>query len=120
MSRMMRQRLPSTRSSSSHFGVVVDIHSHFLPHSWPDFDAKFGNASGPWPWMRHDAKNTSQAMLMLGDKEFRPVNSRCWDIALRLKDMQADGVDYQIISNTPLLFQYHRPIQQVVVSLICL
>jgi aminocarboxymuconate-semialdehyde decarboxylase len=27
--------------------------------------------------------------------------------------MDRDSVDYQIISNTPILFQYHRPIQQV-------
>ena len=102
-----------SRASSTHFGVVVDIHSHFLPHSWPDFSSKFGDEFGPWPWMRHEENAKNQAMLMLGKKEFRPVNSRCWDITSRLKDMQADGVDYQIISNTPLLFQYHRPIQQV-------
>lgn len=26
--------------------------------------------------------------------------------------MDTDGVDYQIISNTPILFQYHRPVEQ--------
>jgi hypothetical protein len=31
----------------------------------------------------------------------------------RLEDMDRDGVDVQIISNTPILFQYHRPVEQV-------
>ena len=62
--------------------TVVDIHSHFLPHHWPDFAEKYGVEKGPWPWMRHD-NNTSpkhDAMLMLGDEEFRPVLSRCWNM----------------------------------------
>lgn len=28
--------------------------------------------------------------------------------------MNNDSIDYQIISNTPILFQYHRPIHQTI------
>ena len=50
---------------------------------------------------------------MSGDEEFRPVNHRCWDIEQRVVDMNTDDIDVQIISNTPILFQYHRPLAQV-------
>jgi aminocarboxymuconate-semialdehyde decarboxylase len=68
---------------------MVDIHSHFLPRSWPDLAARFGTAD--WPWLRHTAPG--EAMLMLGEREFRPVTAACWDPAVRLGAMDRDGVD---------------------------
>jgi aminocarboxymuconate-semialdehyde decarboxylase len=87
---------------------MVDIHSHFLPHSWPDLAARFGTPE--WPWMRHTAPG--RAMLMLGERDFRPVTSACWDPAVRLEAMDRDGVDVQIMSATPILFAYQRPAAQ--------
>ncbi|GAC1663377.1 MAG: amidohydrolase family protein [Steroidobacteraceae bacterium] len=87
---------------------MVDIHSHFLPRSWPDLAARFGGSD--WPSMKHLGEG--RAMLMLGDAEFRPVSSACWDPAVRLEAMDRDGVDVQIMCVTPLLFAYHRPAAQ--------
>jgi aminocarboxymuconate-semialdehyde decarboxylase len=87
---------------------MIDIHSHFLPRSWPDLAARFG--SPDWPWMKHTA--TGQAMLMVGEREYRPVTAACWDTAVRLEDMDRDGVDVQIMCATPILFAYHRPAAQ--------
>jgi aminocarboxymuconate-semialdehyde decarboxylase len=87
---------------------MVDIHSHFLPRSWPDLAARFGTPD--WPWMRHEG--AGNAMLMVGDKEFRPVTAACWDAAVRLEAMDRDGVDVQIMCATPLLFSYQRPALQ--------
>jgi aminocarboxymuconate-semialdehyde decarboxylase len=87
---------------------MIDIHSHFLPHSWPDFAARFGTPD--WPWMRHGSGG--EAMVMLGDREFRPVTSACWDPAVRLAAMDRDGVDVQIMCATPVLFAYQRPAAQ--------
>jgi len=84
---------------------MIDIHSHFLPRSWPDLAARFGTRD--WPWMRH--AGDGKAMLMLGEREFRPVTSACWDAAVRLEAMDRDGVDVQIMCATPILFSYHRP-----------
>jgi aminocarboxymuconate-semialdehyde decarboxylase len=84
---------------------MVDIHSHFLPRSWPDLAARFGTAD--WPWLRHTAPG--EAMLMLGGREFRPVTAACWDPAVRLEAMDRDGVDVQIMCATPVLFAYQRP-----------
>jgi aminocarboxymuconate-semialdehyde decarboxylase len=87
---------------------VIDIHAHFLPETWPDLAARFG--SPDWPWMRHT--EAGKAMLMLGEKEFRPVYDACWSAARRIEEMDRDGIDLQVISATPLLFAYDRPADQ--------
>jgi aminocarboxymuconate-semialdehyde decarboxylase len=48
-------------------------------------------------------------MLMQGDADFRPVTRACWDVSARLDDMDAAGIDQQILCATPILFQWHRP-----------
>jgi aminocarboxymuconate-semialdehyde decarboxylase len=87
---------------------VVDIHTHFLPRNWPDLAARFGTPD--WPWMKHTS--AGRAMLMLGDKEFRPVTAACWDADVRLEAIDRDGVDVQIMCATPVLFSYQRPAAQ--------
>jgi aminocarboxymuconate-semialdehyde decarboxylase len=87
---------------------LIDIHTHFLPRTWPDFCARFGTPD--WPWMKH--LDGGRALLMVGDREFRPVGSACWDPAVRLEAMDRDGVDVQIMCATPLLFSYQRPAAQ--------
>jgi aminocarboxymuconate-semialdehyde decarboxylase len=90
------------------FVKLIDIHSHFLPRTWPDLAARFGGAN--WPWMKHTGEGI--AMLMVGDREFRPVTSACWDAQVRLEAMDRDGVEVQIMCATPLLFSYDRPAAQ--------
>lgn len=87
---------------------VVDIHSHFFPETWTDLEAKFGG--GDWPWLRHDGNG--KAMLMKGQQEFRPIYNACWDANKRLEEMDRDGVEKQIISATPILFAYEKPVEQ--------
>ncbi len=87
---------------------VVDIHTHFLPRTWPDFAARFGTPD--WPSMKH--LGAGKAMLMLGEQEFRPVSAACWDADVRLEAMDRDGVEVQIMCATPVLFSYHRPAAQ--------
>jgi aminocarboxymuconate-semialdehyde decarboxylase len=84
---------------------MVDIHSHFLPRGWPDLAARFGTPD--WPWLRHTAPG--EAMLMIGNREFRPVTAACWDPGVRLEAMDRDGVDVQVMCATPVLFSYDRP-----------
>ena len=84
---------------------VIDIHSHFLPETWPDLAERFGTPD--WPWMRHS--EPGKAMLMVGEKEFRPVYDACWNASRRVEEMDRDGIDLQVISATPILFAYNRP-----------
>ncbi len=86
---------------------VIDIHNHFFPSSWPDLAARFGTPN--WPWIKHT--EPGKADIMLGDRFFRHIYSACWDPEVRLQEMDRDGVDLQVISATPVLFAYERPVE---------
>lgn len=48
---------------------------------------------------------------MVGDRFFRHIYSACWDPEVRLQEMDRDGVEMQVISATPVLFAYDRPVE---------
>ena len=84
--------------------TIIDMHSHFVPHSWPDLAARFGGAD--WPGIRHT--EPGRAMLTVGERDFRPVHSALWDADERLAAMDRDGIDVQVLCATPFLFGYQR------------
>ncbi|MGH9495486.1 MAG: tryptophan 2,3-dioxygenase family protein [Candidatus Sulfotelmatobacter sp.] len=86
---------------------VIDIHNHFFPRTWPDLARRYGTPD--WPWIKHT--EPGKADVMVGDRFFRQIDSACWDPDVRLQEMDRDGVDRQIISATPVLFAYERPIE---------
>ncbi|MFT4009199.1 MAG: amidohydrolase family protein [Nocardioidaceae bacterium] len=76
---------------------AIDVHSHYVPKGWPDL--------GPGrPWLRVDSER--DAMIMLGDSEFRRIGADCWDAEVRIADMDADEVAVQVVSPTPVFFAY--------------
>lgn len=83
---------------------TIDVHTHYVPSAWPDLSARAG--PGVWPSLRVDSER--EAMIMLGDVEFRRIGADCWDAAARLDDMDADGVDIQVVSPTPVFFAYDK------------
>ena len=87
---------------------TIDIHSHFFPQSWPDFAERFGTPD--WPWLKH--LGGGEGMVMIGDREFRHIKQNCWDISVRLEELDRQGVDLQVLSATPVLFAYDRPAEQ--------
>ncbi|WP_062358101.1 amidohydrolase family protein [Herbidospora yilanensis] len=91
-------------------GPVVDVHTHLVPKGWPDLAARCGGTG--WPWLRVDSERA--AMIMVGETEFRPIGAEAWDASTRLADMDADGVDVQVVSPTPVFFSYDRPAGQAV------
>jgi aminocarboxymuconate-semialdehyde decarboxylase len=88
--------------------MIVDMHSHFVPSSWPDLAARYGGDD--WPGIRHTAPG--KAMLTVGTRDFRPVHAALWDADERLAAMDRDGVDVQLLCATPFLFAYGRPPEQ--------
>ncbi|WP_283132723.1 amidohydrolase family protein [Rhizohabitans arisaemae] len=87
-------------------GEVVDVHTHYVPGGWPDLG---------WPdapRLRVDSER--EAMILLGDHEFRRIGSNCWDAGERLAEMDADGVDLQVVSPTPVFFSYERPAAEAI------
>lgn len=90
---------------------TVDVHTHYVPRSWPDLSTEIGPADD-WPWPRTESER--EAMIMIGSTEFRRLGAECWDAEARLADMDADGVDIQVVSPTPAFFSYARPGPQAV------
>ena len=86
---------------------VIDIHNHFFPRAWPDLAARYGTPN--WPWIKHT--EAGKADVMVGDRVFRHIYSACWDPQVRLEEMDRDGVDIQVMSATPVLFAYDRPVE---------
>lgn len=80
---------------------VIDVHTHYVPHGWPDLAERFG---GRWPSLRVDS--TTDATIMLGGAEFRRITDSCWNADQRLADMSADAVDVQVVLPTPVFFSY--------------
>ncbi|MFC5993618.1 amidohydrolase family protein [Pseudonocardia hispaniensis] len=79
---------------------TIDAHTHFVSRGWPDL----GDGQ---PWLRVESER--EAMIMVGSKEFRRIHSDCWDANVRLADMDADGVEIQVVSPTPVFFSYDTP-----------
>lgn len=79
---------------------VIDVHTHVVPPGWPDL------GSPGDPWLRRDSVST--ATIMLGDREFRRITDACWHADTRLADMDADGIDVQVVLPTPVFFGYDR------------
>ncbi|MGC1449514.1 MAG: tryptophan 2,3-dioxygenase family protein [Candidatus Sulfotelmatobacter sp.] len=86
---------------------VIDIHNHFFPRTWPDLAARYGTPN--WPWIKHT--EAGKAEIMVGDRFFRQIYSACWDPEVRLREMDRDGVEVQVLSATPVLFAYQRPVE---------
>ncbi|WP_250036381.1 amidohydrolase family protein [Paractinoplanes maris] len=92
---------------------VVDVHTHVVPKGWPDLEVACGGTG--WPWLKVESER--EAIIMIRDTEFRRVDSSCWDPAVRLADMDADDVERQVVSPTPVFFGYDRtPAQAAALS----
>ncbi len=91
---------------------VIDVHTHFVPRGWPSLTDRLGGA--PWPSLRIDSDDAG--MLMVGEREYRPVGSESWSVERRLAEMDADGIDVQVLCPTPMFFGYGRPAAQSAVA----
>ncbi len=86
---------------AEHELLAIDVHSHYVPLGWPTLP-------GPEPKLWLDIRSVSDAVIMTGSREFRRINSTAWDAEVRLADMDADGVETQVLSPTPVFFSYDR------------
>ena len=67
----------------------------------PNWMQKFGY--GEFIHLEH---RNCQACMMKGDKLFRVVENNCFDVDLRLQEMNATEVTMQVLSTIPALFNY--------------
>ena len=72
-----------------------------MPDKMPNWVQKFGY--GEFIHLEH---RNCQACMMKGDKLFRVVEDNCFEVDVRLKDMDATAVNMQVLSTIPVLFNY--------------
>lgn len=82
--------------------MLIDVHTHIVPETFPDFARRKGGDL--WPSM--DPVDDCSARVMIGGRNFRTVTDQCWSHARRIEDMDAEHVDRQILSPMPKLFSY--------------
>jgi aminocarboxymuconate-semialdehyde decarboxylase len=85
--------------------LVVDLHTHILPETWPDLAARFG----PGRWVRIEHHAPCRARMMVGDTVFREIEDNCWSPTRRLADCDRDQVTVQVLSTVPVMFSYWAP-----------
>lgn len=81
---------------------LIDIHCHYVPAAFPH--APDPKSASRWPCLCHQPGAT--ATIKFGEKPFRELDNRSWDIARRLADMDQDGVAVQVLSPMPELLSY--------------
>jgi aminocarboxymuconate-semialdehyde decarboxylase len=82
--------------------TAIDIHCHVVPAEFPAAPC----TCAPGRWYRMDHRDNHKAMVMAGQKEFRLVDHRCWDVRRRVADMDGEGTDIQVLSPMPELLSY--------------
>ena len=81
----------------------IDMHTHFFPRISREEAARVGEADAPWLAVDADGET---GMIMTGERAFRPVTRALWDPARRIDEMDALGIDIQLMCATPVMFGY--------------
>jgi len=82
--------------------MKVDLHTHILPRDWPNLKQRYGY--GGFIQLCHCQDGTTD--MMKDETFFRKVDPNCFSAEDRLKDMEKTGVDVQVLSTVPVMFNY--------------
>ncbi|KAK4175833.1 putative metal-dependent hydrolase [Triangularia setosa] len=100
----------------------IDMHTHIMPPSLPDLSSLTPPSSDEptyqWPSFRPVSSTDAQPGeidMFVGPKFFRRVQANCYDPAVRISEMDAVGVDVQVLSTVPVLFCYDASLEPAVV-----
>jgi aminocarboxymuconate-semialdehyde decarboxylase len=80
----------------------IDIHTHILPETLPDFAEKFGYEG----FVRIVRDTPCRARMLVGDRLFREIEENCWNPVIRIQECDAANVGVQVLSTVPVMFAY--------------
>lgn len=80
----------------------VDVHAHVVPENFPAYIGR--TVPADWPSMA--PAQPCHRSVMISGKNYRTVSDKCWDVAKRLQDLPAMGLDLQVVSPMPELLSY--------------
>jgi aminocarboxymuconate-semialdehyde decarboxylase len=82
----------------------IDVHAHILSEETISLMRKEAPKVGP----RLERIDDNFAVLEVAGRPYRPFPRGGWEMSRRLQDMDAAGIDVQVISNTPQTFLYNH------------
>lgn len=82
--------------------LKIDIHTHIIPEHFPKFSQKFGYDG----FVHLEHHKPCGARMMIDNQLFREIESNCWDPQKRMEECEQYGVQVQVLSTIPVMFNY--------------
>lgn len=82
--------------------LKIDMHSHILPKTMPNWTQKFGY--GKFIHLEHNPDGS--ANMMQGGQFFRRIVENCWDEQLRIEEYKPYHTQVQVVCTIPVMFSY--------------
>ena len=83
--------------------LKIDIHTHILPESIPNWKERFGYGG----FIQLDHYQPCCAKMIRDDgKIFRDIEENCWSPELRIQECNHHHVNVQVTSTVPIMFNY--------------
>lgn len=82
--------------------LKIDMHSHILPKTMPNWTQKFGYGK----FIHLEPNTDGSANMMQGGQFFRRILENCWDEQLRINEYTPFNTQVQVVCTIPVMFSY--------------
>ena len=82
--------------------LKIDMHTHILPKTMPNWTEKFGYGK----FIHLEPNSDGSANMMQGGNFFRRIVENCWDESLRIKEYEQFNTQVQVVCTIPVMFSY--------------
>ena len=82
--------------------LKIDMHSHILPKTMPNWTQKFGYGK----FIHLEPNTDGSANMMQGGQFFRRIMDNCWDEQLRIEEYKPFRTQVQVVCTIPVMFSY--------------